>query len=430
MAHGLRSSLPLVALLGATSALAQLAGPPDSIGAAGDSITRAFDSASQYGQYGENLQYSWSTGIDAGIQSHYTRLLTLHPAIQDHTFNEAVTGAKVKASAKNPLIDQIGNLVFDKPAYVTVLIGANDACSATVDAMTDLATFQADLETSLHQLFVGLPDSRVLVTSIPDAYQLWTLFNASTSAQTAWTNFGVCQSLLANPTSTDPADVARRQQVRDQIIAFNGILKQTCERSLHCRYDDDAVFNMQFATGDVSHADYFHPSIAGQAKLAQVTFNAGFDFTDQVAPHTTPTVVTDGGSDVLTFSAVDDVAVRGIEYRENGSDWTVWDGGALELSASDTLAFRAVDVNGNTEDTWHFQAAEGLDGGSTGLSDAGRLEWPDAGAPDSGSDAGNPIQLPQIPPLPHGCGCESGPAGMVSMLLLAAWLTARALRKS
>jgi len=39
-----------------------------------------------------------------------------------------------------------------------------------------------------------------------------------------------------------------------------------------CRYDDGAVFNYSFNKTEVSRLDYFHPSLAGQATLAKLTW--------------------------------------------------------------------------------------------------------------------------------------------------------------
>jgi len=37
-------------------------------------------------------------------------------------------------------------------------------------------------------------------------------------------------------------------------------------------FDDDGVFNYQFSGSQVSKLDYFHPSLAGHATLAPVTW--------------------------------------------------------------------------------------------------------------------------------------------------------------
>jgi hypothetical protein len=129
----------------------------------------------------------------------------------------------------------------------------------------------------------GLPAARIYVVSIPDVYRLWQVMHTNASARLVWTLGGICRSMLANPGSTAPADVARRQRVRERNIAYNTVLGEVCARYVQCRFDANAVFDTAFAASDVSTRDYFHPSTSGQAKLAQVTWDAGYQFTDAVA---------------------------------------------------------------------------------------------------------------------------------------------------
>ena len=114
------------------------------------------------------------------------------------------------------------------------------------------------------------------VVSIPNAYHLWELFKDSFTARSVWSLFSVCQSLLANPLSTTAADVSRREAVRQRNIAYNDVLRDTCALYVQCRFDGYAVYSTVFVASDITGRDYFHPSTAGQAKLASVTWAAGF----------------------------------------------------------------------------------------------------------------------------------------------------------
>ncbi len=64
------------------------------------------------------------------------------------------------------------------------------------------------------------------------------------------------------------------------MVAFNDALRAACSTitttssSTACRFDDNAVYNTTFTLTDISKVDYFHPSVAGQAKLAAVTYSA------------------------------------------------------------------------------------------------------------------------------------------------------------
>jgi hypothetical protein len=82
--------------------------------------------------------------------------------------------------------------------------------------------------------------------------------------------------MLANPTSLDQADVDRHNRVRDRNIAFNAVLARVCAQYAQCRFDQGVAFNTPFSATDISTRDYFHPSIAGEAKLSAVTWNYGY----------------------------------------------------------------------------------------------------------------------------------------------------------
>jgi lysophospholipase L1-like esterase len=114
----------------------------------------------------------------------------------------------------------------------------------------------------------------------------WTIFTEppDPNALARWAAFQVCQGLLANPLSTEPADEARREAFREQVIAYNEALEEVCTAFKRCIWDDNAVFGSEFTAADVATvattptADYFHPSNAGQARLAEAAW--GTTFTD------------------------------------------------------------------------------------------------------------------------------------------------------
>ena len=89
------------------------------------------------------------------------------------------------------------------------------------------------------------------LASIPDIHRLWEIGKDSSSARNAWSAYGICQSMLANPTSTQQADVARRAAVRQRNIDFNTQLAQVCALYSQCRFDNNAAFNTSFVAGDV-----------------------------------------------------------------------------------------------------------------------------------------------------------------------------------
>jgi lysophospholipase L1-like esterase len=245
--------------------------PPSSIASMGDSITRGFNAC---GFYLDCPSRSFSTGSNSGVDSHYLRIRAVNPAIGGNQVNAARSGARA-----NAMPGQAATVVASGADYVTILIGANDACTSSEASMTPIGEFRGHLDAALGTLRAGLPDARVLVISIPDIKQLWNVGRTSLLARTAWSLFGICQSMLDNPTSFAASDVARRDRVQQRVIDYNGELAAACAAyGPNCKFDGNAVFQFPFTLSQVSGWDYFHPNATGQAMLADVTYRAGFNW--------------------------------------------------------------------------------------------------------------------------------------------------------
>ena len=227
---------------------------PTSMSALGDSITRAYNAC---GWFMDCVSRSWATGSYSTVNSHARRL-----AIST-VYNDAKTGAKAAA-----LPAQAATAASRGVGYVTVLIGANDACTRTEAEMTPVDSFRSSVATAL----ASLSGRSVFVASVPNIYRLWQVGKVSSSARAAWSAYRICQSMLANPTSTTTADESRRQRVLQRVREFNTVLAEECARVAGCVYDDGAVFAYPFALNQLTTWDYFHPNTAGQAELARVTW--------------------------------------------------------------------------------------------------------------------------------------------------------------
>jgi GDSL-like Lipase/Acylhydrolase family len=256
----------VVILVGLVAQPAWAAPPlPDGMAAIGDSITRAYDVCCSYG---DHPGQSWSTGATSydGIASHYERIKQLNPAITGHAANDAVTGAKMAAAP-----GQAAQAVSQHARYVTVLLGANDLCTASPDTMTPTDTFRAQFSQAMATLLAPGQDRYVFVSSIPNLYQLWEVLHGNSVARWVWANFHICQSMLgATRTETQRQLVVARER------AFNQVLADGCRAYARCRWDNWAVYHYQFSASQVSTLDYFHPSLSGQAALARVTWAASW----------------------------------------------------------------------------------------------------------------------------------------------------------
>jgi lysophospholipase L1-like esterase len=256
----------------ATPAVAADPGPPpSSMASMGDSITRGFNAC---GFYVDCTSRSFSTGSTSSVNSHYLRIRAKNPAINGRNFNDARSGATA-----DDMPGQADAAVSQGVGYVTILIGANDACASSEAGMTSVVAFRGFIDAALAKLKSGLPSAKVYVISIPDLKRLWQVGKGNAGALLAWSLFGICQSMLANPTSTAAADAERRDRVRQRVIDFNGQLAAACAAyGPNCAFDNNTVFNFPFTLSQVSGWDYFHPNATGQQALAAVTYAAGFNW--------------------------------------------------------------------------------------------------------------------------------------------------------
>jgi lysophospholipase L1-like esterase len=249
----------------ATPADAGTVALPNSMAATGDSITQAFNVEMAYAGH-DNPQLSWSTGTDPAVNSQYQRVLGANPTIAGKAFNYAVSGAKMA-----DLNSQLQTAASQNVDYVTVLIGANDVCTPSIQTMTPIATFQAQFQQAMTNFVKASPRTRIFVSSIPRVYQLWSVLHDNPTAAAVWQNYGICQSMLS-PTNTD----RDRARVDAQEQAYNKVLAVVCGRVKQCRWDGNASYDFKSPASDVSTVDYFHPNINGQNDQAKVSWKAGY----------------------------------------------------------------------------------------------------------------------------------------------------------
>ncbi|MEU5700159.1 SGNH/GDSL hydrolase family protein [Streptomyces aurantiacus] len=235
---------------------------PRSLAAVGDSITRGFDACSVLTDCPE---VSWATGTDAKVNSLAVRLLGATGAAR-HSWNYAATGSRM-----SDLPAQMAQAAAKKPELVTVMAGANDACRASVSAMTSVADFRTQFEDALTTLRKTLPKTQVYVSSVPDLKRLWSQGRVNKLGKQIW-KLGICPSMLGDADSLSAAATLRRDTVQDRVESYNTVLEEVCAKDRRCRFDGGAVFEYRFGTEQLSHWDWFHPSKDGQARLAEMAY--------------------------------------------------------------------------------------------------------------------------------------------------------------
>lgn len=234
---------------------------PDSVAAVGDSISRGFHACSILKDCPEA---SWVTGTDDEVKSLNQRLGNS----EDRSWNYADTGSHIR-----DVPAQMRKAGKRQPDLVTMMVGANDACTDKTDAMTSLKSFRDSFDDSLRALRKEAPKAHVFVSSVPDLKRLWQQGRKSNFGigKEVW-RLGICQSMLKDPNAEDRAAVERRDKVHKQVRAYNRILRQQCAKDRRCRYDNDAVYDHRFSGDELSKWDTFHPNKKGQRQLAALAY--------------------------------------------------------------------------------------------------------------------------------------------------------------
>ncbi len=230
----------------------------------GDSITLAVMSC-------VNLKgcpsHSWSTGTSILVGSHLLKLRAARGGAAPTGYNYAVPGAQ-----SSGLNAQAQKAAQAEVQYVTIEIGANDACTSSVATMTPTATFKANIQAALTTLSQSSSAPQIFVASIPSLQRLYDINKDKIAARLSWGLLKTCQSMLANPASTKAVDVERRAAVQQRVNEYNAALAEVCQATANCRYDGGAVAGYAFSSTDISHVDFFHPSLIGQVTLARITW--------------------------------------------------------------------------------------------------------------------------------------------------------------
>ncbi|MFB9877676.1 SGNH/GDSL hydrolase family protein [Planobispora siamensis] len=255
-------TIPLVAPL--TPAAAAAPWRPAVMAALGDSITSGFNSC---GWYVSCTSRSWAAGDHAGVRSHYLRLSSGFQSLRGNNVNLAVPGA-----TSADLAGQMARAVRRGADYVTILIGAQDACVSQERVMTPVEIYRRRLTEALQAFRRARPHGRVFLASVPDLKRLWRVGKDSPVARGFWAVARICPSMLARPASTAAADRERRDRVRARVAAYNAALARVCaDYGPACRFDGNALFDYPFTLDHLSKWDYFHPSAAGQRLIATRT---------------------------------------------------------------------------------------------------------------------------------------------------------------
>lgn len=274
-----KTKLPLVGALAVTGALVLplMAVAPASAAdstftqiSLGDSLTRA--AAVGGGTLGNPLNNelaNWSTGTDSRVPSHLQKIEAATG--KDVTRkNLSVGGSKVAA-----LVGQAEKAPTNT-TYATILSGGNDVCQASsLEKMPSVDYYKTNMNAAISKLKSRSPQVKIFISSIPNVVGLHELGKTDATAKAVYASNRVCALGLGNVSGETAAQAdARRAAVDGRIKAYNNALKEIAASTSNVAYDGGATYNIKSTIADISTADYFHPSYAGQKKVAEATWTA------------------------------------------------------------------------------------------------------------------------------------------------------------
>jgi lysophospholipase L1-like esterase len=206
---------------------------------------------------------SWATGDNPAVNSIYSRLLALNPAVRGHSTNLGVDGSNT-----DDLGAQVDSVLALKPLPDLFMIQEVDndmKCDGT-DA-DNYPHFAETMSGLLTRITAKAPKATILLVSSPPG-----------TVQ----NYGKVVSKLsvpkANNTGTGPCDlfspsgkaVPAHWRYSEKVIqGYHAQLEAVCKQFPTCRYDGGALYRMVITAQDLA-PDGQHLTIAGHRKQAEL----------------------------------------------------------------------------------------------------------------------------------------------------------------
>lgn len=219
---------------------------------------------------------SWSSGRN--ISSHFTRLrdyLRSTEGLELEVLNTAATGNRAEdlVGQARQVADAMRTGRYHALKYVTLMVGANDVCSAETGEGTPSGVMRDSIKAAL-AILAAVPQQepvRVLVSGIPNvptvsAFRDQGILLGLTCGG-LWVRAGVCAGMLGWRTQDELAEKVR--VVRGRNAAIRQAAEQvTAEHpNLKVVYTD-RIFHQSYVTTDMA-VDCFHPNEGSQRRIAE-----------------------------------------------------------------------------------------------------------------------------------------------------------------
>jgi hypothetical protein len=222
---------------------------------------------------------SWATGTNASVNSVYSRLVAVNPAIKGHNVNLA-GGESAPEAAGHELDDfavQVHKALQLKVKPELVLVQVIDRalkCDGTTER--NFADYGSRFGDALDKLAQGLPKARIFVISQWASFASYVTYLRGLPLAERMKNAGKkpCQ-LVAAPSGQVVA--SRVAYAKSIVTGEEAQLRSACAKVANCRYDGGAAGRIAIAHADVSEFQYT-PTVSGQAKLAAAEWKAMANF--------------------------------------------------------------------------------------------------------------------------------------------------------
>jgi lysophospholipase L1-like esterase len=254
---------------------------PTMLASIGDSYAQGYDPSLLFPRFHDHPQYSFVVGWARNdsifsLRERFEALGDTNLKVVD----AAETGKKMDRAddQARQVVAAAKTLPPGSTVYVTFELGTNDLCSQPETPVTSPTTFERELRAGIKVLTDSLPaGSRILMLSVPDFVHFRAITQADPTARAHFaeaSNENRCPPFLGSHSSIS---LARATQILHQ---YDSILFGVCDEveaggKIHCTRDGDGQSEWAWTIDDLSPRDYFHPSISGQAKMADVAWANG-----------------------------------------------------------------------------------------------------------------------------------------------------------
>lgn len=232
----------------------------------GDSITTGFNAKNPL----DNKSLNWSTGYSTSgkVNSHYWRVKNIYPG-EVYQVNQAKAGAQSDA-IQAQLESVISGLKGRELDYLTMMIGANDACAWPADHEERLNEFGTRVRATLERALAVNPDMKITLVPVPNMLRLYEVGKATFGCSARWKLMNICKNLLLND------DEYERAAFGERVVDLNRVLADIAADYPQSVHFAQEVATFEFNKEDISGYDCFHPSQQGQNQIAAKAWQGGW----------------------------------------------------------------------------------------------------------------------------------------------------------